>query len=158
MQTVAAVPVVSVILYLNSVMRDILNQVKIKMSLCLTKHHAMKMREGVKVKTHTFLTLALDWGRWSVSRPPLYSRAERPWYPLSRELGGPQGLSERCGERRNISPVGNRTLIFPSSYTWSSKCNLWAIPAFIIIIISCLFSRRQRFEILLCRTKLCVRM
>jgi hypothetical protein len=119
MQTVAAVPVLAVILYLNSVMRDIVKQVKIKLSLRIIKHHAMKMRAEVKVKTHTFLTSALGGGRWSSSRPPLYSRAQRPWYPLDRGLARPQGVTERCGGKR-----GNRTPIFASSYPRSSKCNL----------------------------------
>jgi hypothetical protein len=155
-QTVTAVPTLSAVLNLNSVMKDNLNQVKIKLSLCIIKHHAMKMREGMKVKTQTFLTSALDGGRWSVSRPQLHSRAKRTRYPLRKGLDGPQGLSERCEEKRNLSPVGNRTPIPPSSYPLSSKYNLWAVRAFIIIIIiiiSCLFSKKPKFEILLCRAK-----
>jgi hypothetical protein len=31
-----------------------------KMSLCLTKYHAMKTNWGVEVQLHAFLTLALD--------------------------------------------------------------------------------------------------
>jgi hypothetical protein len=37
--------------------------------LCLTKHHTIKMYEGVEVQLHVFLTSALDEGEWSDSRP-----------------------------------------------------------------------------------------
>jgi hypothetical protein len=33
-----------------------------KLSMCLTKHHAMKTYEGVKVRLNEFLTSALDGG------------------------------------------------------------------------------------------------
>jgi len=36
--------------------------VKIKLSLCLTNHHAMKACVGVEVYLHVFLTSALDGG------------------------------------------------------------------------------------------------
>jgi hypothetical protein len=39
--------------------------VKIKMSLCLCKYHAMKIYGVVEVQLHPFLTLALGGGKWS---------------------------------------------------------------------------------------------
>jgi hypothetical protein len=47
--------------------------VKVKLSLCLTKHHAMKTYLGVEVKLHAFLTSALDAGERSASRPGLFT-------------------------------------------------------------------------------------
>jgi len=35
-------------------------KVKVKLSLCLTKHHAMNTCGGVEVQLHVFLTSALD--------------------------------------------------------------------------------------------------
>jgi hypothetical protein len=43
---------------------------KKKLPLCLTKHYAMKVYEGVDVNIHVFLTLELV-GRWMVSFMPL---------------------------------------------------------------------------------------
>jgi hypothetical protein len=36
--------------------------VKVKLSLCLTKHHAMKTYWGVEVQLHAFFSWALDGG------------------------------------------------------------------------------------------------
>jgi hypothetical protein len=44
---------------------DVLIEVKVKLSLCLTKHHAMKMYWGVEVQLHPFLTSALAGDEWS---------------------------------------------------------------------------------------------
>jgi hypothetical protein len=51
--------------------------VKVKLSLCLTKHHAVKMYGGVEVQIHVFLTSVLDGGKWSVSRPRRFTPGER---------------------------------------------------------------------------------
>jgi hypothetical protein len=37
--------------------------------MSLFKHHAMKMYEGREATLRAFLTLALDGGQWSASRP-----------------------------------------------------------------------------------------
>jgi len=42
---------------------------RVKLPLCLTKHHAMKTYRGVEVSLHAFLTSAPDRGEWSASRP-----------------------------------------------------------------------------------------
>jgi hypothetical protein len=39
--------------------------VKVYLFLCLIKHHAKKMYEGVEVYLHTFLTLASHGYQWS---------------------------------------------------------------------------------------------
>jgi hypothetical protein len=38
----------------------------------------------------------------------LYSQANCPRYPLDGRLNGPHGRSERYGEEKNLTPVGNR--------------------------------------------------
>jgi hypothetical protein len=42
----------------------LLNVVKVKLSLCLTKHHATKTYWRVKVQLHVFLSSALDGSEW----------------------------------------------------------------------------------------------
>jgi len=64
--------------------------VKVMLSLCLTKHHAMKMQWGVEVQLHAFLSSAIDGGEWSASRPGRFTPRKSPWYPLDRWLGGPR--------------------------------------------------------------------
>jgi hypothetical protein len=45
----------------------------------------------MEVHLHAVLTLALDGGEWSASRPGRFTPKERvPWYPLDRRLGGSQ--------------------------------------------------------------------
>jgi hypothetical protein len=70
-------------------------KVKVKLSLCITKHRAMKTYRGVEVQLHPFLNSAVDRGP-----QPLYLRAKSPRYPLDRRLAGPQSRSERSGEER----------------------------------------------------------
>jgi hypothetical protein len=54
--------------------------------------------------THS-LTLVLDGGKWSASRPGRStSQGESPWYPLDRRLGGPQSRSRRGDEEKNSQP------------------------------------------------------
>jgi hypothetical protein len=52
-------------------------KVKVKLSLCLTKHHDMKLYREVEVQHHTFLTSALDAGEeWSASCPGHFTPRE----------------------------------------------------------------------------------
>jgi hypothetical protein len=46
-------------------LNDWLVKVNVKLSLCLTKHRAMKTYLGVEVELHAFLTSALDGGEWT---------------------------------------------------------------------------------------------
>jgi hypothetical protein len=74
-------------------------KIKVKLSLffLLTEHHAMKAYGGVGYSSTHSLTLALDGGEWSASRPQVKS----PCYPLDRRLGGPQSHSGRGGKEKN---------------------------------------------------------
>jgi len=40
---------------------------KVKLSLCLTKYHAMRMYGGVELSSHAFFTSVLYGGKWSAS-------------------------------------------------------------------------------------------
>jgi hypothetical protein len=72
------------------------------LSLCLTKHHAMKTYWGSGGIAPRILDLGTKW-RWVVSfmPRPLYSQGKSPRYPLDRRLGGPQSRSGRGGEDKN---------------------------------------------------------
>jgi len=39
-----------------------MTEVKVKLSLCFTKHHVMKTYGGMELYVHAFLTSELDWG------------------------------------------------------------------------------------------------
>jgi hypothetical protein len=54
-----------------------------------------------------FLTLALDKGEWSATRPCCFTpQGKSPGYPLDRWLGGPQSQSGRCGDEKNLALPG----------------------------------------------------
>jgi hypothetical protein len=57
-------------------------KVNVKLSLCLTKHYAMKTYWGIEVQHHTFLTSALEGREWSASLPDFIPRETAPRYPL----------------------------------------------------------------------------
>jgi len=71
--------------------RMVWNKVKVnvKLSLCLTKHHAMKTYWGIGGISPRILNLGIRW-RWVVSFTPrpIYSRVNSLLYPLDRRLGG----------------------------------------------------------------------
>jgi hypothetical protein len=46
-------------------------------SLCLTKHDAVRLIRGVEVYLHAFLTSAVDGGEWSASRSASFIAEER---------------------------------------------------------------------------------
>jgi hypothetical protein len=52
-------------------------QVKVKLSLCLTKHHAMKTYWEWRYSSTHSLTSALDGGEWSASHPGRFIPRER---------------------------------------------------------------------------------
>jgi hypothetical protein len=86
---------------------------KLKLSLCLTKYHAMKTypvlnqaphhehlleRESIAPRLPTLGTRREKVVRFTPR--PLYHRENSPWKPLDRRLSGPRGRSGPCGENR----------------------------------------------------------
>jgi hypothetical protein len=81
-------------------------KVKVKLSLCLTKHHSMKMYWASGGIAPHILYLRTRW-RWVVSFTPrpLYPQGKSSWYPLNRRLRGPQSRSGRGSEEKNSQPL-----------------------------------------------------
>jgi hypothetical protein len=80
-------------------------KVKVKLSLCLTKHHDMKTYWGSGGIAPRILDLGTRW-MWVVSftPQPLYRQGKSPWYLLYRRLVGPQNHSGHGGEEKNSQP------------------------------------------------------
>jgi hypothetical protein len=91
---------------------------KLKLSLCFTKHHAMKTYWGSGGIAPGILWPGTSW-RWVVSFMPqlLYLQGKRPWYPLDRRLGGPQSQSGHRVEEKNSQPLSGIDL-------WSSDVDI----------------------------------
>jgi len=79
----------------------------LRLSLCLTKYHAMKTYGGVEIQSHTLLTSELDGIEWSASRLAALPPGRRPRHPLNRTPCRPQSRSER-GNKEKISPCSSR--------------------------------------------------
>jgi hypothetical protein len=81
-------------------------KVKVKLSLCLTKHHVMKTYWGVEVYLHAFLISALDGGEWSTSRPGRFTPRERAsaTHPIGGWLG-PRAILDAVVKRKIPSPL-----------------------------------------------------
>jgi hypothetical protein len=77
-----------------------------RLSLCLTKRHAMKTYGGSVGTAPRILDLGtrLRWVLRFTPRP-LYPRGKSSWYPLDRRLGGPQSRSWHGGEEKNSQPL-----------------------------------------------------
>jgi hypothetical protein len=78
--------------------------VKVKLSLCLTKHHAMKTYWGVEVYLHTFLTSALDGGEWSASPPVHFTPSYSLIMGLGLEAVAKRKISRHC-PFQELNPV-----------------------------------------------------
>jgi hypothetical protein len=62
--------------------------------------------------SYSFLTLALDRGEWSASRPGCaIPPAKDPWYTLDRRLGGSQLVWTQRLQEKLFVPAGDRTPI-----------------------------------------------
>jgi hypothetical protein len=80
-----------------------LPKVKVKLPLCLIKHHARKT-EWRYSSTHS-LTSALDGGEWSASRPSRFT--PREGVPATRWIGG------WLGSRASLDMVSKRKIPSP---------------------------------------------
>jgi hypothetical protein len=78
---------------------------KFKLSLFLTKHHAMKTYGGVGVLLHAFITSALDGCEWPTSRPGRFTPGERD--SDARWVGG------WVGPRAGLDAVVKRKIAQP---------------------------------------------
>jgi hypothetical protein len=103
----------------------------VKVSLCLTKHNAMKTHWRSGGIAHSFLTLALEGGEWSVSRSGCFIPQRKSLrYLLDRMLGGLQSRSGRGGEEKIPSPCRDSNPETPivQPISWSlyrpSHCSL----------------------------------
>jgi hypothetical protein len=67
-------------------MIDLAEVIKVKLSLCLTKYHAMKTYWEWRYSSTHSLTSALDGGEWSASRPGRFTLMERA--PITHWIGG----------------------------------------------------------------------
>jgi hypothetical protein len=77
----------------------------VKLSLFVTKHHAMKAYWGVGRGTHTFLTAELDGGELSNSRPGRFTPKERN--------PGTHWIGSWVGPRAGLDAVAKRKIPFP---------------------------------------------
>jgi hypothetical protein len=78
----------------------------LKLSLCLTKHHAVKTYVGMEVWLHPFLTSALDGDEWSASRPRHFTCGERA--PGAYRIGGwvgPRASLDAEAKRKKSVPL-----------------------------------------------------
>jgi hypothetical protein len=84
--------------------------VKVKLSLCLTKSHAMKTYGRVAVQLQALLTSVLDGGEWSASQPGRLTPRERT--PGTHRIGiwvGPRtGLVVEKNKRENAKMIGKK--------------------------------------------------
>jgi hypothetical protein len=76
---------------------------KVKLSLCLIKHYAMKVHGGVDAEIHISLTSVLVGGEWSVSRHGCFTPGERA--PSTHWIGG------WVGSRASLDNVESRIFL-----------------------------------------------
>jgi hypothetical protein len=81
------------------------SKVNIKLFLCLTEHHAMKMYGRAEIQFHLFLTSVLDGGEQSASRPGRFTPHRKS--PSTHWIGG------WVRPRANIDAVANRKIPCP---------------------------------------------
>jgi hypothetical protein len=75
----------------------------------------MKPYKGRRSKAPLILSLSIDGGEWSVSRPGRFTTGNEPLYPWDKRLGGPQRQSGCFEEEKNcFAPVGIRTPNLPA--------------------------------------------
>jgi hypothetical protein len=129
------VPVLSQMhpVHIHSTLPPYLSRIKVKLSLCLTKHHAMKTYWGVEIQLHALLISALDGGEWSASRPGCFT-------PRERALGthwiggwvGPGAVLDPVVKRKIPSPRLESNPRTPIPQLVAQRYTDWAITALFI--------------------------
>jgi hypothetical protein len=110
-------------------------KVKVKLSLCLTKHHVIKTywRSGGIAPRILYLGSRRRWVVSFTTRP-LCPQGKSPWYPLDRRrLGGPQSRSGRGGEEKNSQPLPG--LEPPDHPARSQALYYWSIPTTVCWVV-----------------------
>jgi len=67
-----------------------------KLSLCLTKHHAMKTYWGNGGIAPRILDLGIRWGEWLAARPGRFTPRERASGPIRQEAGWAPSQLQCC--------------------------------------------------------------
>jgi hypothetical protein len=98
--------------------------VKVNLSLGLSKHHAIKTYLGSVGIAPRILNIGTRWRRVVSFMPhQLYLGGKSPHYPLDRKVGGPQSRSGRGGEEKTISH-----LLIHINRMWVLSCNINVYP------------------------------
>jgi hypothetical protein len=78
---------------------------KVKLSLCLTKHYAVKTYWEMEVELYAFLISALGGGEWSASRPGRFTlRVRAPGTHWIGGWAGPRAVLDAVVKRKIPSP------------------------------------------------------
>jgi hypothetical protein len=109
-------------------------KVKVKLSLCLTKHHAMEAYWGMEVELHAFfdLDIKLEVGSQLQALAALPPPPPRERASVTHWIGGlvgPRAVLDVVVKRKIPSPAGNRTTDHPAR---SPALDHWAITCPII--------------------------
>jgi len=101
-------------------------KVKVKSSLCLTKHHATEAYwRSVGIASRVF-NLGTSGGKWSVSHNrPLYPRGKSLRYPLNGRLGA---ASSRNQPPLNAVLSQINAVHFNISLSFASTSSKWSLP------------------------------
>jgi hypothetical protein len=108
--------------------------VKAKLSLCTTKHQAMKTYWGWRYSTtHSWPRTRRRWVvSFSFTPQPLYPPLKSPLYALDRMLCRvPEPIWTRWRREKFPAPVGNRT---PGVRPVASRYTYWATPASVSLL------------------------
>jgi hypothetical protein len=131
-------------------MGSVKSKVKLKLSLCLTKHSTVNPYWSGGMAPQI---LEVSGGEWSASRPGLLPRGKSLRYPLDRSWAGPRAGMDAVARKNSLPFPG----IVPRSS--SPQCNLMLLSSavfFFVVefgfvrIFSCLCGScvERRFEVL----------
>ena len=84
---------------MRTTIRNNIMKVKVNLSLCMPWRHMGEWRSS-----STFLTSALDGGKWSPSCLGYFTHEESTHYPLKRQMGGPQNKCRSFREEKIFCP------------------------------------------------------